>query len=68
MDCSAGAFLECISLPSFHCFRLRSFSTGFLASLRGVLADGFFLSFIFEWEGIVSLGVRLPRVYLCAVF
>ena len=28
MDCSAGAFLECISLPSFHCFRLRSFSTG----------------------------------------
>ena len=32
---SAGAFLGFISLPSFHCFRLRSFSTGFLASLRG---------------------------------
>ena len=41
------------SLPSFDCFRLRSFSTGFLASLRGrmSLRTAFFLSFIFEWDG-----------------
>ena len=62
--------LGCISLPSFHCFRLRSFSTGFpCQSPRAyVSADGFFLSFIFVGEGIVSLGGRLARVYLSAVF
>ena len=35
MGGSAGAFLGCLSLSSFDCFCLRSFSTGFLASLRG---------------------------------
>ena len=48
-----SAFLGCISLPSFDCFRLRSFSTGLLArSPRTfVPADGFFLIFIFLWKG-----------------
>ena len=47
---STGAFLGCISfLPSFDCFRLRSFSTGFLASLRGrmSLRTAFFFNFHF---------------------
>ena len=35
--------------------------------IKDVLADGFFLIFIFEWKGY-SLGGRLPGVYLCAVF
>ena len=35
--------------------------------IKDVLADGFFLSFIFEWKGY-SLGGRLPRVSLSAVF
>ena len=51
------------------CLLVYLWQGGFFSLWDGVVpADGFFLIFIFEWEGMDWLGGRLPGVYLCAVF